>query len=1642
MASVWARLAARLGSAALPAAGGGVASDAHLGAHVSEGPAPRGAPGASDKFEPWDVAPLSVAAASWVLEGAAAPDGDPLARLATVSGNLPALARFLARQPVPRALQDLAAALAPAGLPDATAAINGIALNPMAPTFNVFSLLNVLRAEAGVLAQLDSLPLSPRDRRRVLALGIAGSPEAVAAASTAAASGGSTGGTAAVAEAQRVDVWVEESDWLAARDDDEEGGGGGDSNGEDGGEDGGEGEADVHRHPIVHWLNDVEGSAAARDMHMRRWPASLSALMYPTHEHQPHLVRRNLYNIFLLMDASTSTVLRALLTVQHYTNQRVPLRFGALLLPGRSEEEAGDLRAAADARTPRTAADDLQALASGLDMALLHAAALVRHGSAGGHAFLTALVAEWRAAAEVAQTAALQAVREAADAAGTSMDNAAASAAALAAVDGVRLTRVDAVGAFDAARTATVSVWQRGRSGVAGVAVLADASGKWRRLVVRVAGWAAQRGLLEQAPAVVLNGIVMPGLALDGPLFTAMAGDREVLVRAVVARTLDDGVAPSVYAALLGHATRLNSQQGEGGARVLLPGSGATVARYTRGIFTAPEMHTFLPLAAPVHGRLLATTRYLHAAGTADDVKPVSLTLLHDLGTLAAWESMRTLLAAVADGAGPVAAAARVAFVHVAAASDAADGLGELIAGAAALVAGVVPGVVAVRVDEQVAVLAALVEVARDVGEGATPATLVTAWAAALEAAAPPVPLKPRAAARLATALRDLAGGKAPWVAALQQRIREAASGGSALLVAALGSAPHGALAANGRVVPLAAPRTASGTSGTAAGAAAAAVIVALASGGAASGADEGGAASLTSPLLRSDVEALVYHERGARGAAVASLLSGIDFHASSAAAAAAAAAAGGADGGDAGKGDNEEGALVPPVSPLETPTDADALTADWISGVVMAAASAVGSALSVASGSLGGRATGRAALASRLLEVTAGASFCSVSGTAPAHARGREACAALLEGEASGSKSTGLMVTAVLDPTSEAAARLAPLLLMARDYLGATVTVHLTPKERLTELPFKSFYRFVLPPATVPIAATARPAATFGWLPASPILTFKLHVPESWNTQAAVAEVDLDNMRVGDLPHSSTAVEYLLKDVLVAGTCADAGTGLIPNGLQLTLSPSGGGGGGVHSDTLVMQNLGYWQLKGAPGLWQLALASGRATELYDILAPLRDGSGPAAGPGGGRAGGGTAWRGRPGGSGSGGEAAAGRAAALHQEVVVRDFTGPVTTLAVRKKAGMESASLLEKLKPEGGGGGGSGGGGGGGELWGAVSRTLFGGGGAEASSEGKGGEKPLVHIFSLASGHLYERFLKIMMLAATKRSPSARLKFWLVENFLSPQFKAAVPALTAAYGFEVGYVTYKWPHWLRAQTEKQRIIWGYKILFLDVLFPLNVTKVIYVDSDQVVRADLRELWDLDLEGAPYAYTPFCDSRKETLGYQFWRSGYWKDHLRDRPYHISALYVVDLLAFRRGAVGDMLREVYDNLSRDPASLSNLDQDLPNFAQYMIPIHSLPQEWLWCESWCSDASKAAAKTIDLCNNPRFKEPKLDMAKRVISGPLFPESWVQLDAEVAATEAAAGATGATAPAGAMEVTADGEVAPASASGGASYMTAAAG
>jgi UDP-glucose:glycoprotein glucosyltransferase len=282
----------------------------------------------------------------------------------------------------------------------------------------------------------------------------------------------------------------------------------------------------------------------------------------------------------------------------------------------------------------------------------------------------------------------------------------------------------------------------------------------------------------------------------------------------------------------------------------------------------------------------------------------------------------------------------------------------------------------------------------------------------------------------------------------------------------------------------------------------------------------------------------------------------------------------------------------------------------------------------------------------------------------------------------------------------------------------------------------------------------------------------------------------------------------------------------------------------------------------------------------------------------------------------------------------------------------------------------------------------------SEALSSEGGVEEETLHVFAVVGGALYERLVKIMMISVVRHA-SCPVKFWLLRNFLSRELHQDLRVLAEKYKFTYEFVEYRWPDFVPAQSERNREIWGFKILFLDAIFPLTLKRVIYLDADAVVRGDLAPLMTVDLRAAPYAFVPFCTSRTEMKPFHFWTTGYWKKHLgKSKQYHISALFVVDLERFRRMRAGDYLRKRYTKLFYGkPGSLANLDQDLPNDGQEDVPIFSLHKRWLWCCTWCSEQDKDEAVVIDLANNPKSKLSKVDMARAFI------EEWDLLDEEAA-------------------------------------------
>lgn len=77
--------------------------------------------------------------------------------------------------------------------------------------------------------------------------------------------------------------------------------------------------------------------------------------------------------------------------------------------------------------------------------------------------------------------------------------------------------------------------------------------------------------------------------------------------------------------------------------------------------------------------------------------------------------------------------------------------------------------------------------------------------------------------------------------------------------------------------------------------------------------------------------------------------------------------------------------------------------------------------------------------------------------------------------------------------------------------------------------------------------------------------------------------------------------------------------------------------------DTIVMANLGYWQMKVSPGVWYLQLASGRSSEIYVLR---EDGNGSHEKP-------------------------------LSKHITINDLRGKVVRLEVLKKKGKENEILL-----------------------------------------------------------------------------------------------------------------------------------------------------------------------------------------------------------------------------------------------------------------------------------------------------------------------------------------------------------------------------
>lgn len=245
------------------------------------------------------------------------------------------------------------------------------------------------------------------------------------------------------------------------------------------------------------------------------------------------------------------------------------------------------------------------------------------------------------------------------------------------------------------------------------------------------------------------------------------------------------------------------------------------------------------------------------------------------------------------------------------------------------------------------------------------------------------------------------------------------------------------------------------------------------------------------------------------------------------------------------------------------------------------------------------------------------------------------------------------------------------------------------------------------------------------------------MDVPPSWLVTSKECIYDLDNLMVGSLKDRLRGADiealYELRNILIEGHSRDlGGGGGAPQGAQLVLGTEQEP---HQQDTIIMANLGYFQLKASPGLWTIKLMEGRSKEIYHIdtlgtkgpRAPVDQNEKP--------------------------------------EVALMSFQGATLFPRLSRNPGMENQKILvedvEESEPTGAVGAA--------KKWFKKAENLLGVGHLKADLTKK--KQADINIFSVASGHLYERFLNIMMLSVMKHTDKT-VKFWFIENFLSPSFK------------------------------------------------------------------------------------------------------------------------------------------------------------------------------------------------------------------------------------------------------------------------------
>ena len=323
------------------------------------------------------------------------------------------------------------------------------------------------------------------------------------------------------------------------------------------------------------------------------------------------------------------------------------------------------------------------------------------------------------------------------------------------------------------------------------------------------------------------------------------------------------------------------------------------------------------------------------------------------------------------------------------------------------------------------------------------------------------------------------------------------------------------------------------------------------------------------------------------------------------------------------------------------------------------------------------------------------------------------------------------IQVVCLIDPVSELAQKWSSILCSLVDIDYVHLTVILNPVTHLSILPINRFYQY-LSGGKLTFDLSGKldaPTTTFRYITHDDLYTMGVEVPDPWVVMTNESLYDLDNIqlsRIGHVPYLDAT--YQLKHILINGHATDTSLRTAPRGVQLQLDDSRSRNDG----TIIMANLGYFQLKANPGLWRLRIKDGKSNSIFkidsldingDIMKIDVDGL---------------------------------------ISLYMTDFRGITGMLKLSRLPGKEQADVLGDVSASHGALE---------NIRAAIDTVKKKFVPDSDSTTGSQSQHTVINIFSVASGHLYERFLYIMITSVLRHTKSP-VKFWFIENYLSPSFK------------------------------------------------------------------------------------------------------------------------------------------------------------------------------------------------------------------------------------------------------------------------------